>query len=150
MDGGLNGERPWQAQDPARNYLSSSLLNARKYPHGLYTSQTALVISPRSRLLCSYPQDSGTKSFVRFHGCGPKLCGKADAPFPKPFRDRGYPCAFPPDMFADMLTVFDNATVEESACKPPPLSCELNTRTELGLTPKFTKACSRTSDHSLA
>jgi len=115
LDGGVNGVRPWEPGEPARTYLSASLLNANKYPHGLYGNQAALVISPRSQLICCYPQDSGTKSWVRLRGCGPRQCTPGDAPFPRTSHDKGYPCAFPREMLADCLAVFDNATVDESA-----------------------------------
>lgn len=115
LDGGLNSERPWEPGDPARQYLSCSLLSARKYPHGLYTSNAALVISPSSQLLCAYPQDSGTKAFARMQGCGPRMCETKDFPFSRPLRDHGYPCAFPRDMLQQCLRIFNNATVEESA-----------------------------------
>lgn len=78
--------RPSPARSvPIRAFLSSSLLNAeRAGAHGLYRAAPALVLSPRSRLLCSYPQDSGTKSWSEakavkldgkaMQGCGPILC----------------------------------------------------------------------------
>ena len=55
LDGGVNTERPWMAGP--RGFLSASLFNARKLPHGLYHGGVGLVISPWSQLRCSYPQE---------------------------------------------------------------------------------------------
>lgn len=52
---------------------------------------------------------------MEINGCGPRMCHADDAPFPKPFHSHGYTCAFPPEMLATMLQVFDDATVDESA-----------------------------------
>ena len=54
LDGGISPGHPWIGG--ARGFLSASLLNARKRPHGLYTGGPAVVISPLSKLLCAYPQ----------------------------------------------------------------------------------------------
>ena len=111
----------------SRPYLSASLVHHRKWlvyskPRhkftGLYGDIErvgALVISPSSRVLCSYPQDSGTLSWTASKstqpGCGPRPCNARDAPFPLPGSfgpGRGYPCYFPPAMFDQMLDVFDS------------------------------------------
>lgn len=123
FDGGLAYDRPWT--DGGQGFVSASLLNAMKTPHGLYTGDPALIVSPSSRVLCSYPQDSGTKSWrlpkVSVNGCGPSFCGRDARAYsgtdqwPRPRHDAGYPCAFPPNMFATMMSIFYNATVDESA-----------------------------------
>ena len=97
-----------------------SLINQRRPPpHGLYHGGIGIVLSPLSRLRCAYPQDSGSKSWLpnkaSLPGCGPRLCTSLDAPFPVPANDRGYVCAFPPSMLADMLEVFDRASAEMAA-----------------------------------
>ena len=127
LDGGVKPNQPWL--DNGRSFISVSLLNAMKVPHGLYSGGIALVISPSSRLICSYPQDSGTKSwtlskveaYTGHAGCGPIMCSssmygnKGQPNWPPPRRSSGYPCAFPPSMFDVMMGVFHDATVEESS-----------------------------------
>ena len=126
LDGGLNGGEPWLPGGAWRDYLSASLFNARKLPHGLYSGGTALVIAPSSKVRCAYPQDSGTKSWTTakaakgphghpLAGCGPRMCSKADAPFPSPRHDSGYACAFPPQMFKECLEAFDSYSTDVSA-----------------------------------
>ena len=123
LDGGLNWERPWE--DGGTGFLSASLFNARKLPHGLYHGGIAYVLAPGSQIRCAYPQDSGTRSWTaakattyqghKMPGCGPRMCTRGDEPFPEPRHDRGYACAFPPNMFKDCLAVFDNYTTEVTA-----------------------------------
>jgi len=117
MDGGLQRAEPWRGGN--QGFLSASLLNSRKLPNALYTKGTALVLSPRSRLVCSYPQDSGTKSWtvpkVPVAGCGPHMCTDNDAPFPPPRSGAGYVCAFPPTKLRDALEIFEAAPVSLSA-----------------------------------
>lgn len=130
LDGvGLEATKPWVAKMASWGsegaFLSASLFNARKLPHGLYSGGAALVISPQSTLRCAYPQDSGTKSWVwakaaevggrRQPGCGPRMCTAADAPFPVPRNDQGYPCAFPPSMLRQCLETFDACPTSVSA-----------------------------------
>ena len=108
LDGGVDAWRPWIATD--RTYLSASLVHHRKWllyskPHGTWTGlygavkNGALVIHSKSRVICSYPQDSGSLSWTRAKtgvpGCGPRPCDANDKPYPLPGsfgQDRGYPC----------------------------------------------------------
>jgi len=117
LDGGILKGRPWIGTE--RGFLSASLLNARKLPNALYSKGTAVVLSPLSRLVCGYPQDSGTKSWTRSKvatpGCGPRMCTADDVPLPPPRSGSGYPCAFPPSMLKAMLQVFEDSPVELSA-----------------------------------
>ena len=125
LDGGVNSVQPWRRG--YQDFLSASLLNARKLPHGLYHGSVALVVSPSSTVRCSYPQDSGTKSWVpskavsvdgrKLPGCGPTMRtpGGTLGSFPTPRHDSGYPCAFPPSMFARMLEVFEGCDTDTSA-----------------------------------
>lgn len=132
LDGvGIDEARPWESKAVTRGeggagaFLSASLFNARKLPHGLYSGGMALVVSPRSMLRCAYPQDSGTKSWTaskaatingqRQPGCGPRMCTASDAPFPTPRNDQGYPCAFPPAMLRQCLETFDACSPSVSA-----------------------------------
>ena len=180
LDGGVDPGQPWKSGSAARDYLSASIFNRAKIPHGLYSGGPVLVLAPSSRLRCSYPQgmrsskaldltalrhpysichvpmarscdpaaqgpaihtphrpvlcqlfmwhaDSGTASWNyykaasdprtgrRLPGCGPRICSPADAPFASPRHDRGYDCAFPPEMLKDMLEVFDAYPTDVSA-----------------------------------
>lgn len=124
LDGAVDDARPWLG---VREFLSASLLSLSKRPHVLYNKNSAfgLVLSPASRLLCSYPQDSGSVSWKgskaaidpvsgrALPGCGPALCNEHSAT-PPPFRDRGYPCAFPPSMLGAMVSVFLAASADQA------------------------------------
>ena len=123
LDGGIAPNKLWEGGP--RGFLSASLLNGKKRPHGLYHGGIGIVVSPASRLQCCYPQDSGTKSWVGnkavvgYQGCGPAMCtpdGLADGtPFPMPTHDHGYPCAFPALMLQQCLEVFDAYDTQVSA-----------------------------------
>lgn len=115
LDGSVNGRSPWV--DNGRGFLSASLLTAQRFGHqGLYTRGPVLVISPHSRLICAYPQDSGSTSWVvpkvAVEGCGPTFCpdggllANGTFPLPRAGTDRGYPCAFGPSMFDRMLDLY--------------------------------------------
>ena len=56
LDGGVDPGQPWKSGSAARDYLSASIFNAIKIPHGLYNGGPVLILAPSSRLRCSYPQ----------------------------------------------------------------------------------------------
>ena len=62
-----------------------------------------------------YKAASDPRTGRRLPGCGPRICSPADAPFASPRHDRGYDCAFPPEMLKDMLEVFDAYPTDVSA-----------------------------------
>lgn len=55
MDGGVDAMHVWRPGS-GRDYLSASIFNTIKVPHGLYSSGTVLILAPTSKLRCSYPQ----------------------------------------------------------------------------------------------
>lgn len=140
LDGAVHTERPWVPTK--RGYLSASLYRLTKYRSfsrprhmwlGTYTGGPALVVSNRSAVVCSYPQDAGSMSWPSWKaasglaGCGPRLCtpDDVDAPHARSYYNtdpgrgacvtnaagvHGYPCAFPSDMYATMISVFDHCS----------------------------------------
>lgn len=57
-----------------------------------------VVLSPTSRVLCSYPYDGGAMNYD--DGCGPVLCTGSQA----------YTCAYPPSRLDAMMRVSDAST----------------------------------------
>jgi len=80
LDGGVDSHRPWLPGQ--RDYLSASILNTRKLPHGLYGGGVALVLSPASRVRCGYPQARARPKLERARPCAAPLC-----PHPPPCVD---------------------------------------------------------------
>lgn len=130
LDGALNPAWPW-LRTGARDYLSASLLNNRPRIGGGETSKdapilntlaAAVVISPRSKLRCAYPQDGNTLNWhsgkVPEAGCGPRMCrGDVDLHQLKLCKHGDdMPCALPPRMFDKMLQLFEAREDTIGAC----------------------------------
>ena len=135
LDGALNPSYPWRPLSAGKNYLSASILNARGRSSGgrtskdmpildVYTEESAaVVLSPRSRLRCSYPQDGNTNNWAMgkvgpaMAGCGPRLCSEADLhALPLCKHEDSFPCAMPPAFFERMLRLFEAREDSVGAC----------------------------------
>ena len=103
FDGHLDPREPWHTIQGGwmaqySRILSCSLINVRK--SGIFHSPTAggggVVISPASRVLCSYPYDGGAMNYEL--GCGPTWCSEPD---------NVWGCAFPTSMLYRMMEIHE-------------------------------------------
>ena len=104
FDDHLDPNEPWHTIQTGwmasySNILSCSLVNMRK--SGAFNSPTAqrggVVLSPASRVLCSYPYDGGAMNYE--WGCGPAMCSEPD---------NIWNCAFPMSMLSRMMVLHEN------------------------------------------
>jgi len=103
FDGHLDAERPWELttggwHDGYAHVLSASLVNSRK--SGIFSQKGGIVLSPSSRIFCSYPYDGGAMEYAT--GCGPRWCSEPDDI---------WGCAFPPNMLNRMMELYDDKRV---------------------------------------
>ena len=68
-------------------------MNGRKA--GTFNGAGGLVLSPLSRIICSYPYDGGAMNYG--DGCGPSYCNENNV----------WGCAFPPNMLYRMMQIHE-------------------------------------------
>ena len=100
FDGHLSSTEPWHTRSDgwmaSYSYiLSCSIISARK--SGVFNQNGGVLISPASRILCSYPYDGGAMNYQ--NGCGPSFCSEPN---------NIWGCCFPPSMMYRMLQIHYN------------------------------------------
>ena len=99
FDGHLSFDEPWRVESDGwmaayHRILSTSLVSA--HYRGLFSSNGGIILSPASRILCSYPGDGGAMQYE--DGCGPQWCNLENNTI--------WGCAFPPDLLHKMVEMY--------------------------------------------